>query len=174
MEYTFTLNYQFSDGQCDLDDLMERLGAADCEDALVGMGQSGRVALEFTREAPSAQAAFVSALADVRRAVPDARLIEAVPDFVGLTDAAEVIGVTRQNMRKLMIAHAKNFPAPVHCGTTAIWHLADILTWLQMRGTYELKAGLFEIAVAAMQVNLARAVRQAIPGVQREVGALVA
>lgn len=174
MEYTFTLKYQLQDGQADLDDLMERLGAAGCEDALVGMGQSGRVALDFTREAPSAQAAFVSALADVRRAIPGARLIEAVPDFVGLTDAAEVIGVTRQNMRKLMIAHSRNFPAPVHCGTTAIWHLADILTWLQTRGTYELKAGLFEVAATAMQINLARAVRQAIPGVQRQVGELVA
>jgi predicted DNA-binding transcriptional regulator AlpA len=174
MEYTFTLKYQLLDGQCDLDDMMERLGASGCEDALVGMGQSGRIALEFTREAPSAQAAFVSALADVRRAIPDARLIEAVPDFVGLTDAAEVIGVTRQNMRKLMIAHAKQFPAPVHCGTTAIWHLADILTWLQTRGTYELQAGLFEVAAAAMQVNLARAVRQAVPGVQQEVSELVA
>jgi predicted DNA-binding transcriptional regulator AlpA len=174
MEYTFTLKYQLLDGQGDLDDLMERLGAAGCEDALVGMGQAGRIALAFTREAPSAQAAFVSALADVRQAMPDARLIEAVPDFVGLTDAAEVIGVTRQNMRKLMVVHAKQFPAPVHCGTTAIWHLADILAWLQSRGTYELKAGLFEVAATAMQVNLARAVRQAVPRVQQEVGELVA
>ncbi|MEX3954841.1 AlpA family transcriptional regulator [Trinickia symbiotica] len=174
MEYTFTLKYQLQDGHGDLDDLMERLGAAGCEDALVGMGQSGRVALEFAREAASAEAAFVSALADVRRALPGARLIEAVPDFVGLTDAAEVIGVTRQNMRKLMISHARNFPAPVHCGTTAIWHLADILSWLQTRGTYELKAGLVEVAATAMQINLAKAVRQAIPGVQRQVGELVA
>jgi predicted DNA-binding transcriptional regulator AlpA len=174
MEYTFTLRYQLPEGQCDHDDLMERLGAAGCEDALVGLGQLGRVALEFAREAASAQVAFVSALEDVRRAIPDARLIEAVPDFVGLTDAAEVIGVTRQNMRKLMIAHAKHFPTPVHCGTTAIWHLADILSWLEGRGTYELKAGLYEVATAAMQVNLARAVRQAIPGVQREVSGLVA
>ncbi|PTB21142.1 DNA-binding protein [Trinickia symbiotica] len=174
MEYTFTLKYQLHDGHGDPDDLMERLGAAGCEDALVGMGQSGRVALEFAREATSAEAAFVSALADVRRALPGARLIEAMPDFVGLTDAAEVIGVTRQNMRKLMISHAKNFPAPVHCGTTAIWHLADILSWLQTRGTYELKAGLFEVSATAMQINLAKAVRQAIPGVQRQVGELVA
>jgi hypothetical protein len=174
MEYTFTLKYHLSDGRHDLDDLMERLGAAGCEDAVVGMEQSGRVALEFTREAPSAQEAFVSALAHVRRAIPEARLIEAVPDFVGLTDAAEVIGVTRQNMRKLMLAHAPHFPAPVHCGTTAIWHLADILGWLKTRGTYELKAGLFEVAATAMQVNLARAALQAIPGVQREVGELVA
>ena len=62
MEYTFTLKYQLLGGQGDLDDLMERLGAAGCEDALVGMGQAGRIALEFTREALSAQAAFVSAL----------------------------------------------------------------------------------------------------------------
>src|SRR5439155_384770 len=83
---------------------IERLGAAGCDDALVGIGQPGRIALEFTREAHSAEAALVSALTDVKRAIPSARLIEAAPDFVGLTDVAEVVGMTRQNMRKLMIS----------------------------------------------------------------------
>lgn len=174
MEYTFTLKYQLWERDHDPNDIIERLGAAGCEDALVGMGQAGRVALEFTREAPSAQAAFMSALADVKRAVPSARLIEAVPDMVGLTDVAEVVGVTRQNMRKLMIAHAKSFPAPIHDGSTAIWHLADILTWLRARGTYQLEVGLFEVAAIAMQINLAKAVCQIVPRVRREVRALIA
>lgn len=51
----------------------------------MGVGQPGRLALEFTREAKSAQAAVGSALADVKRVIPTARLIEAAPDFVGLT-----------------------------------------------------------------------------------------
>ncbi len=53
---------------------------------------------------------MVSALRDVKKAVPGAELIEVTPDFVGLTDVAELIGVSRQNMRKLMLAHAATFP----------------------------------------------------------------
>ena len=174
MEYMFTLKYQLPGELCDPAELMERLGAAGCDDALIGMGLPGRVALEFTREASSAHVALVSALADVRRALPCATLIEAVPDFVGLSDVADVVGVSRQNMRKLMLTHAASFPAPVHCGTTSIWHLADILTWLQDKGSYELKAELHEIAAAAMQVNLAKAVRQVLPRVQQQVSGLVA
>lgn len=75
MEYTFTLKYQLGDDEGDTDALVERLGEAGCDDALVGIGQPGRLALEFTREAGDADEAVRSALADVRRAVPTARLI---------------------------------------------------------------------------------------------------
>ncbi len=76
MEYTFTLKYQLASDDSDTDALVERLGEAGCDDALVGIGQSGRLALEFTREAPDAGTAVRSALADVRRAAPSARLID--------------------------------------------------------------------------------------------------
>ena len=46
MEFSFTLKYQLSDDDCNLDELVERLGAAGCDDALVGIGQPGRIALE--------------------------------------------------------------------------------------------------------------------------------
>jgi hypothetical protein len=94
---------------------------------LVGIGQPGRLALEFSREAPSAEAAVRSALADVRSAIPSARLIEVAPDLVGLTDMADIVGVSRQNMRKLMLAHPSSFLAPVHEGSASIWRLADVL-----------------------------------------------
>ena len=49
MEYTFTLKYQLTYADRDPDALVERLGEAGCDDALVGIGQPGRLALEFTR-----------------------------------------------------------------------------------------------------------------------------
>jgi predicted DNA-binding transcriptional regulator AlpA len=174
MEYVFTLKYQLAADDADFDAIVERLGEAGCDDALVGMGQPGRIALEFTREAESAEAALVSALANVRQAIPTAKLIEAAPDFVGLTDAAQAVGVTRQNMRKLMITHATSFPTPVHEGTTTVWHLADILAWLQARGSYSLEKALMEVAAIAKQVNLAKQIRQIAPRMQRELHALVA
>lgn len=172
MEYVFTLKYQLSAKDNDLDDIVERLGGAGCDDALVGVGQPGRIALEFTREAESAEAALLSALADVKRAVPSARLIEAAPDFVGLTDAADVVGVSRQNMRKLMVNHPTSFPPPVHEGSTAVWHLADLLAWLQAKGGYDVDPSTADVAAAAMQVNLVEAANQMTRRVQRDVRGL--
>ena len=173
MEYTFTLKYQLSAQDCNHEDIVERLGTAGCDDALVGIGQPGRIALEFVREAETAKAALISALEDVKRAVPSAKLIEASPDFVGLTDVADIVGMSRQNMRKLMVNHATSFPAPVHEGSAAVWHLADVLSWLQAKGGYLLTPATIEIAATTMQINLAKEALQIAPYVQREVQTLV-
>ena len=79
MEYTFTLRYKLADGDQEPDEVVERLAEAGCDDALVGIGQRGYLALEFNREAQSALEAFQTALADVRSAIPDAALVEAAP-----------------------------------------------------------------------------------------------
>lgn len=151
MEYTFTLKYQLADDDRDMEALVERLGEAGCDDALVGIGQPGRLALEFTREAESAEAAVRSALADVRCAVVSAKFIEAAPGLVGLTDVAGIVGVSRQYMRKLMLAHPGSFPRPVHEGRASLWHLADVLLWLQGRGGYALQQDVLEVAQVALQ-----------------------
>lgn len=173
MEYTFTLKYQLADDDRDPDGLVERLGEAGCDDALVGIGQPGRLALEFTREADSADTAVRSALADVRSAVPTARLIEVSPDLVGLTDVADIVGVSRQNMRKLMLAHSGSFPAPVHEGSASIWHLADVLTWLQAKGSYSLAKDVLDVACVALQVNVAKEGRRLARSTSVELEALV-
>ena len=156
MEYHFTLKYQLADHDRDADGLVERLGENGCDDALVGIGQPGRLALAFTRDADNADQAVRSALADVRRAVPSASLIEVAPDLVGLTDVAEIVGVSRQNMRKLMLAYPGSFPPPVHEGSTSIWHLADVLAWLRQKGGYAISPEIVDVAAVAMQVNLAK------------------
>ncbi|HCP53543.1 MAG: DNA-binding protein [Pseudomonadaceae bacterium] len=173
MEYTFTLKYQLADEDRDPDTLVERLGEAGCDDALVGIGQPGRLALEFTREAESADAAVRSALADVRSAIPSAKLIEVAPDLVGLTDVAEMVGVSRQNMRKLMLAHPSSFPAPVHEGSASIWHLADVLAWLQAKGSYSLARDVQDVARVALQVNVVKEGRRLSRSISKELEALV-
>lgn len=173
MEYTFTLKYQPADDDGSADALVERLGEAGCNDALVGIGQPGRLALEFTREAVSAESAVRSALTDVRSAVPSARLIEVTPDLVGLTDVAEIVGVSRQNMRQLMLAHSGSFPAPVHEGSTSIWHLADVLAWLQAKGGYSLARDVLEVATVALQVSVAKEKQRLRRSASRELDALV-
>ena len=174
MEYDFIVRFQLASGDVDADQLVERLGEAGCSDALGGVAQPGRIALDFTREGASAQAAITSALADVRKAIPDAKLIEVSPDLVGLTDVAELVGVTRQNMRKLMLSHAADFPTPVHDGSAALWHLVQVLQWLKERGTYDIEQAVFDIAHAAMQINLAKQIGQLAPRARKEVRGLLA
>ncbi|MFC0136220.1 DNA-binding protein [Massilia eurypsychrophila] len=159
MEYSFTLTYRLPDDAADVDETVERLGEAGCNDALIGLGQSGRIALAFDREANSAREAMVSALGDVKRAIPAASLIEASPDLVGLSDVAEIVGVSRQNMRKLMMNSA-SFPSPIHAGSTVIWHLAHILAWLDAKGCYEFDTKILEVAGSAMLINFAKESRQ--------------
>src|SRR5471030_1427046 len=164
MEYIFTLKYQLPE-DAGLDDVVERLGAAGCDDALIGVGLTGRIAMNFSRDADSAKAALFSALEDVKRAVPGAKLIEAAPDLVGMS---------RQNIRKLMVHHAATFPTPVHEGSAAVWHLADMLSWLQLKGSYEIAASVADVAVLTKQINLANAAPMLLPAMQREVQALLA
>jgi predicted DNA-binding transcriptional regulator AlpA len=167
MEYTFTLRYKLADSHQEPDELVECLADAGCDDALVGIGQRGYLALEFTREAPNALEAFRTALADVKVAIPEAVLIEAAPDFVGLSDVADLVGVTRQNMRKLMLSHADTFPPPVHGGSTMIWHLDDVLDWLSARSRYPVAQTTLETARLLRQLNLAREMRYLKPEVVR-------
>ena len=76
MAHTFTLKFQLSDDNWDHDDLVERLFAAGCGDALIRAGRPGHIALEFTRHAGSKIAALESAIADVMTAIPTALLID--------------------------------------------------------------------------------------------------
>ena len=174
MEYEFTLKYKLANYPADSNQLVERLAKAGCDDALIGTGQKGRIALNFTREAPSAKEAIFSAMANVKSAIPDAELIEVTPDYVGLSDVAELLGVTRQNVRKLMVSHPLNFPAPVHEGSAAIWHLATLLDWLVSRAGYEIEQQFRDIARITMQINLAKESALVEEPLSREVKSLVA
>jgi predicted DNA-binding transcriptional regulator AlpA len=174
MEYEFEFRFKLPTQDADADELVERLGAAGCEDALVGIGQPGRIALRFNREAESAKRAIVSALEDVKKVIPEAELIEVGPDFVGLTDVAQMLGVSRQNMRKLMLTHIGSFPAPVHEGSAAVWHLEPVLQWLRGRANYAIEQRKIDVAHMAMQVNLVREVGRLELPIQNEIRALVA
>lgn len=75
-EYQFTLTFSIESASTVIDEIVERLGKEGCTDALLGVGRAGFVRLDFSRAAPSAAEAINSAVADVKRAIPDARLVE--------------------------------------------------------------------------------------------------
>ena len=173
-DYDFTLKFTLHNADTDFDQMVERLGEEGCDDALVGIGQNGRIALNFTRNANSAYEAISSALTDVKKAIPDASLVEATPDFVGLTDVADILGFTRQNMRKIMIIHGSTFPAPLHEGNSTVWHLAKVLLWLRENGTYQIEDRLIDVAKTNMQFNIMKEMNELEPMVHHNMRELVA
>lgn len=169
-EYEFVLKFALQDPNDDPEAFVNVLFEAGCDDATVGLGQPGKVALSFTREAPSALDAVSSAIADVQKAIPGTKLIEATPDFVGLTDIANLVGCSRQNIRKIMISNMAVFPPPIHDGNTAIWHLAKVLKWLSERRSFKIEEQLFEVSLVNMQINIERQAQDIGPAFCRKLG----
>ena len=172
-EYEFTLKFNLQHSPVDPNEYVEQLYENGCDDALIGIGAKGYIALDFIREAASAYEAISSAIIDVKAVIPQAKLIEATPDFVGLTDAAKILGCSRQNIRNLLVKDQSKSPLPVYEGTPSIWHLADILIWLREEKTYSIDDSLLEIAKINMNFNVARSWQKIAPELQANIKALV-
>jgi hypothetical protein len=173
-EYDFTLSFNLQDSQIEPNDYIEQLHENGCDDALIGIGKKGCIALNFIREASSAYEAISSAISDVKKVIPHAILIEATPDFVGLTDTAKILGCTRQNIRNLIVKSEPRSPQPVYEGTPSIWHLAEILLWLKEDKTYPIDDSLLEMAKTNMNFNIARSWQKVAPDLQENIMTLIA
>ena len=173
-EFEFTLKFGLTSDSLEPDAYIKRLGEEGCDDALIGVGKSGRIALLFNRGAENALEAVLSAIKDVKRAIPDAKFVEATPDLVGLSDIAEILGCSRQNIRKLMLKNRASFPAPIHEGKAALWHLSSVLAWLQRENRYPVDEALLHVANANMRLNIAKEAAKLDPSLQAEVTLAVA
>ncbi len=151
-EYQFELTFKLPEGE-EPDHYFESLEAS-CSDAIVGTGQPGYIAFDFTREANSSEEAIYSAIKDVRDTIENAVLIEASPDLVGITDVANILDVSRQYMRKLMGELKAKSPEPVHQGTTVIYHLSEILKSLQDSNKRKIENSLLDISETNRKLNL--------------------
>jgi len=152
MNYNFSLIFRLPEEAPATDQLIEALGEAGCDDAIVGTGHPARIALEFDREADNVTEAVNSAIRDTESAIPGVELMEATPDLVGLTDVAEIAGISRQALRKLMHTR-RDFPRPAHCGNPSLWHLAPILDWLEQEGRYNVPAALQVVSRQTLRLN---------------------
>ena len=112
------------------------------------------IVLNFIREAETALDAITSALSDVQKAIPEAKLVEATPDFVGVTDIADLFGFSRQYMRKLIQTKGASFPEPVHEGKPSLWHLTDILVWFREHDSRDIQTEVLEVSKINMQLNV--------------------
>lgn len=133
-EYNFTVLLRLSSPDEDGERHLESLVSGGCDDATVSLGRRGYLHLDFGREASSALEAISSATADALAAVPGADVVTVGPDLVNLTELAELMGCSRQNMRRYPAGEAQAgevFPAPVNSGDPALWHLVEVLPWLE-------------------------------------------
>jgi hypothetical protein len=96
--WEFVLKFRLPRDGADPTDWLDALFEAGCDDATVGVGKHGSIALDFSREAPSAEEAIHSAIEDARKAIPSAVLTEISPDLGNLADLADVVGCSRQNL----------------------------------------------------------------------------
>ncbi len=148
-DYEFTLTFSLSDAESDTEQYLDALFEAGCDDALIGIGQTGSIALDFVREAESATTAVESAIENVKAAIPDAELIEVKPDLVGLSDVAKILDCSRQNVRKYMKTYI-DFPKPVHTGIASLWHLSDLATFYK----FDVPQSIVELSKTTFKVNL--------------------
>lgn len=173
-KYDFTLRFTLPSSETDMDDVADRLYGDGCDDALIGIGHSGSVALDFTRESTSAREAVMSAIAGVCAAIPGSVLVEVAPDLVGVSDVAGMVGCSRQNIRQLMVSCVGSAPVPVHEGKQSLWHLAPVLDWLVRDKQYQIRADLMDVAATNMRVNLAMDSLRADSDTQDELRAMFA
>jgi hypothetical protein len=133
-EYEFELRFKLPSDDRPAVEYTDVLYEAGCDDALVGVGRNGVIALEFVREADSARAAIQSAIANVCAAIPGARLIEAAPDLVNMSGIAtlfskKIRALSRQAVRKYIEGGDATFPPAAVSGTSCLWHTHNVVCW---------------------------------------------
>lgn len=155
-EFNFELIFKLVDNQ-DSNEYLDALFENGCDDATISTGQLGMLSLSFTREAISAAEAVESAINDVKKAIPSAKLVEATPDIVNISEISSILGHSRQYTRKLFNS-TSSLPAPIHIGNPSIWHLSEVLDWLKSVGKQENKINenLFELSHITREINIKR------------------
>lgn len=156
-EFNFELIFKLVDNQ-DSNEYLDVLFENGCDDATISTGQLGMLSLSFTREAISAAEAVESAINDVKKAIPSAKLVEATPDIVSISEISSILGHSRQYTRKLFNSDTSSLPTPIHIGNPSIWHLSEVLDWLKSLGKQENKINenLFELSHITRQINIRR------------------
>lgn len=83
--YEFTLTFRLKDHKESPEKYIGNLGVAGCDDAIVGIGKQGSIALSFKRESQSELEAITTASRSVSGAIPGAILVKTDPDILGIT-----------------------------------------------------------------------------------------
>ncbi len=149
---------------------LDALFEAGCDDAVIGIGGVGSIALDYGRQAESAASAVQGAIAQVQLAIPGSEFLELKPDLVGITDIAELANCSRQNIRKFVTDSKALFPQPSVSGSVPLWHFYEVANWLINNSrvkskphpeSIEISKIAFEINIAAQRKRFKRSIAEA-------------
>jgi len=154
--YEYTLTFSLQESGNNTEAYLDALFEAGCDDALIAVGGTGSIAIDFIRAAETAESAVQSAIAQVQLAIPGAELLELKPDLVGITDIAELANCSRQNIRKFVTDEKAFFPQPSVSGSVPLWHFYEVGNWLinNPRVKSKPQQESIEIAKIAFQINI--------------------
>ncbi len=130
--YQFTLILEGPDLQGDA--AIDALFEAGCDDALVGR-TDGVQYVDFDREAPGPESAFLSAISDVERVKGVEVIRLANEGLVSMAEIAAHVGRTRESVRLLVRGERGpgGFPAPVTDPRTRyrLWRWSEVSRWFE-------------------------------------------
>ncbi|EPB6719836.1 helix-turn-helix transcriptional regulator [Vibrio fluvialis] len=121
----------------ELFDLSDDLYEAGCDDATIAT-YNGTIYLSFYRESESYGEAVLSAIQDVEKVNQIQVVSVDAGDWVGLSDAAELSGITKSALSRYSKGErgTGGFPSPVQRidSKTPLWSWSDIADWLEKKG----------------------------------------
>lgn len=161
--FNFTLT--LSGVTSDTAGLEDALFSAGCDDALVCFYGTA-VYLEFDRQAETLTSAVMSAIRDIEFAGINARVESVDSTLVGLSDIAELTGLTRQAVALLKdgARGSRQFPGPVQRvkGNSPLWHWRTVVDWLAREGRIPADSPLIANAHVLDSLNLALQLRASL------------
>lgn len=158
--YNFTLS--LSGVTSETTGLEDALYKSGCDDALICFYGTA-VYLEFDRESDALDNAVLSAIKHIESAGINARVESVDSALVGLSDIAELTGVSRQAISLLKEGSrgSKNFPAPIQRikGNSPLWSWKTVSEWLARENRIPKDSPLIHHANVLENINLALQLR---------------
>ncbi len=100
-EFEFELVFALPRKDVALDEIVDALFEAGCDDAVVGLGAQGLLGLAFTRSGEDAEAVIADPVKTALAALPEGtKLREVKPDLVSQGEVAARLRVSRQALQK--------------------------------------------------------------------------
>ncbi len=156
VNFRFELYFKLKDGE-DPGSYEDVLYDEGCDDASLGIGRKGAMGLIFNREADTAKEAIYSAIKDVNKAIPHAVLHHTGLYLMNLTDIAELLGMTKQNLSKYVTGKAAcshSFPqAILMSGNASVWYVAEVNAWFLNHKILQIDRPLRDLVQELWRVN---------------------